>query len=722
MIQMNTKTFVNVYNNYPEVANRQIRFLRRYLRFTQNAAFQNTYWCRFMPSYQSHIGSRSEKTVNLITKSFKSCYAPQNITGVIVGHCRVLEFAFGRIYDGRTESSRCAVNPDKMYTLILAMSWEYGLIKINVEDFSFKLGDSLAPNYFLLFISTNETFGNKLCDYRFAAKSRLFDCLETFSLFDTLKRKRATSPRVWLTSSRLIHSPNYTLDYVVHRRTFTNERVKEILMKETLNRANESAGTYNFNFEAKMIILPKHEILMSSSVLVDDMTTRFISCYEKPTLRFQMYIKPFDVEVWGFLALCCCSIAVLIYIYNRTFHLSGSFSPIFFFFSTLVEEPYSVPVAIWNSKIFKIITLTWLLMAIVFTNLYIGLMISDVTAPVRGEIFNTFDKVLGMKNDNVMPPEAMASDIKEFWYINYTSTIRLTGNAIGKFQQGCDRLYARKMYAQYDGSGYESHHAQFRNSDSFALLQKEDESCTENAKVSNQVRKRFLSIPWMYTVFNRLYGEIRHAVRLHLDFRYISRTYRFFSPRNRFYPKDPQISDSKIAKIQLYSATAIENELVACERSIFLGESKALNHELSYLKINYPRKYFYISNDTLETGWSKPIVWMFMNSGSSKVPRYFKMLSEAGIRDVLLGLRKEKYYLKRRSGTQFVQEGMLRGKSIGMSGSIQTIFIISITCFSVATLVFYTGSWTQKASSVQIMYIYQSLLYRITKSNTNLLY
>jgi hypothetical protein len=77
-----------------------------------------------------------------------------------------------------------------------------------------------------------------------------------------------------------------------------------------------------------------------------------------------------------------------------------------------------------------------------------------------------------------------------------------------------------------------------------------------------------------------------------------------------------------------------------------------------------------------------------MNSGSSKVPRYFRMLSEAGIRDVLLGLRKEKYYLKRRSGTQFVQEEMLRGKNIGMSGSIQTIFIISITCLSVATLVF----------------------------------
>jgi hypothetical protein len=38
--------------------------------------------------------------------------------------------------------------------------------------------------------------------------------------------------------------------------------------------------------------------------------------------------------------------------------------------------------------------LYWLLTAMMFTNLYIGLMITDVVAPLKGDVLNTFDDFL----------------------------------------------------------------------------------------------------------------------------------------------------------------------------------------------------------------------------------------------------------------------------------------------------------------------------------------
>jgi hypothetical protein len=663
----------------------------RYLRFTQNTDYQNKHWYRFFPSNNSLIGSRSERTLNLITTDIKPCYTPKTAAEnkkrkpvEFTDECGILEFVFGCIPDGPTAEPRCLVNADKVYTLILSMSWELGLGKRNLQKFALALGYNWLSNYFLVFISTNKTVTETLCDYGYGTHLMLLNCEDTFRLFDTVTiRKMTRSPRTWYTSLVLQHSITNTLHSSIQRQAFTQQRADEFLMVECLNRANESAEAGYFH-AAEMSILSFHEPLTSSSVLVADLTTRFISCFEKPTLIFWMYFKPFHAEVWGLIALCFSGIAVVIHIYNRMLNLSASFSPIFFFLSTLVEEPYSVPNALWNSRIFKIITLGWLLTAIVFTNLYIGLMISDVTAPVRGEIFNNFDKVLGITNESMTPSRYMLYDVRTFWQQNHTSNVHLDRET--RQIEGCHTLYLFNMNLTHESVGYERHLAQFRNSESFAVLQKEIDKCNGIAEIPNEFRRHYQYHPWMYSVFSHLLDELIKYKPLFS--RYSIRLYALFSPRNRHYPKDPQFSKQEIDKIPIYTAAAIEKELVACERSIFVGEYKDVITELSYLKTNYPRKHFYISNDTFEGGWSTPVVWIFRNSGSSKFPRYFQLLWEAGVRDVLLGLRKQKYYLKRRVGTQYIQERMLRGTNIGMSGSIQTVFIISIASFSVATLVF----------------------------------
>jgi hypothetical protein len=608
-----------------------------------------------------------------------------------VGKCSVFNVAHGRIpildFRGTILYSRCYAHHEKVYTIIVAMSWEQDLVKKNVKHFRSILGAEWS-HYFLLFISTNKTAAETICDYAFAADAILLSCVEACDIVDVVASRRVNYIIEWFTRIGVNHSPYKTSDHIIDRQYFTQQHVDQFLMTEALKSANESAGNTFNTGSPQMYIVSWYETTSSSSVLVDQLTTGFISCFEKPKLKFQMYFKPFDIEVWMFITLSCSIITGVIHIYNRIFHLSTSFSPIFFFMSTLVEEPYSVPSAIWNSRVFKIITLAWIVTAIMFTNLYNGLVISDVTAPVRGEIFNTFDKVLAI-NDKTIPSPTMFSQLAGFWEFNYTRTFVLNNTIRQALNQGCEGIYvaSKDTLYQYDSSGYETHHAQFRTSESFVILHKPMEKC-EEYDVSNEIRKRFLSLPSMHALFDRLFDGIFQSNHFHRDVRYLRCLYALFSPKHRLYPKNPNIPPTKLEKIPSYFSAAIEKELVACERSIFIGERKALNTELSYLKTNYPRKHFYISNDTLESSWSTPIIWNFMKTGKSKVPRYFKQLLEAGGRDVLLRLRKHTYYLKRRIGTQFVQEEMLKEVVIGMSGSIQTIFIILIASLSIATMVF----------------------------------
>jgi hypothetical protein len=663
--------------------------LSRYLPVIQTLASENIHWCRFIPSYQSLIGSRSQKTLNIITTSIKPCYSSADVREQ-EKKCSFFNIVFGRIRGGRTADSVCMVNADKMYTIILAMQREHEMIQYKVELFRKTLGTVWSAYYSFLFISTEKSVPEALCGYAFKADTIYLMCLNSLRLVDGFTTITKNSAKVWTTSIGVHFSPSINLDTVTQREFFTQNPVNFFLMTETLKFANESAG-YQYYDSPEMRISSQYETIISSTVHVDDLTTRFISCFEKPTLKFQMYVKPFDIEVWVSLTLCCFLIAGLIHIYNRIFHFSGSFSPIFFFVSTLVEEPYSVPSALWNSRILKIVTLAWLLTAIVFTNLYIGLMISDVTAPVRGEIFDTFDKVLGLTKDQTIPSLKMFYQLRAFWKTNYTNT-RLNRTTLHVFTEGCEDIFGKYRFIlhQYDSSGYEIHLAQFRSSESFAILQNQIEKCEGNEFISNNVRSRFLSQPLMYGIFYRLFnGLIRlHFQLINHDVRYLRRLYAFFSPKHRHYPKNPYFPQTELDQIPIFLSAAIEKELVACERSIFIGERKDLNMELSYLKTNYPRKHFYISNDTFESGWSTPIIWTFKDSKNSKVPLYFKLLLEAGVRDVLLGLRKHNYYLKRRVGTKFVQAEMLKVTIIGMSGSIQTIFIITFACLSIATMVF----------------------------------
>jgi hypothetical protein len=164
-------------------------------------------------------------------------------------------------------------------------------------------------------------------------------------------------------------------------------------------------------------------------------------------------------------------------------------------------------------------------------------------------------------------------------------------------------------------------------------------------------------------------------------------TIEFFSPKYRNYPKQPNFTDSEDGEIKLFVDAAVEKELVACGKSIFLADEIKLLAELRYLKENFPQIRFYVGNDSMEFGLKRKLTWQFENLGTSKVAYYLKLLLQAGVRDAILSIQAHLYYLKRRSGTRLIKMGILP-IPVDMKGPTQTIFIILVTITSLAFLQF----------------------------------
>jgi hypothetical protein len=642
------------------------------------------HWCRFIPVQGSFIGSRTENTLNLVSVDMKNCYALNKIKVHEVDRCKVLEVVRGRIYDGTEKVSECLINCDQMITLVIVQSWNTldGIVR-NSNNFWTQFQSSDLPNHMLVF-KPSGVDSITLC--HFVYSNNLWDmtllCFEKMEMSKSLfYRMETSSYRIWKNSANVAYSSNKNaMDPSITFSMYSEARAEEILTIECLKRANESGTDRPTFFGVTMEEVNEWQSLGHAEryLLVDTTRTHFLSCHSEPNVQFIMYLKPFHAYVWSTLFLCCSFIALLISVYNRKFKLSKSFNPFLFFISTLVEEPYSVPSIVWNNNVFRTITCTWMLTAMVFTNLYAGIMISDVTAPLPGEILKNFDQVMNTDKEYMKLKDLDYYDLADFLLSNYTDANNSC--TLRRYTTDCG------IKSCFDRIRYDRHYARFRDQNSFSLLQSPIEFCN-GKRILNAEQIKHISHPWMYSGVSFVEKELQ--VRSHDDDEaYSKRLKAFFSPKNRLYPEDPKFSVHHNRANLHFLSSAIEKELVACRKSIFMAERNDLTDEKLYLKINYPMTSFYVSDDTFEGRGSKPVIWTFFRGGKSKVRYYLQQLIESGVRGGIVGLRKNQFYLKRRIGTSYIRNSMPKEANWGISGSIQTVFMIMFGSLSVALAVF----------------------------------
>jgi hypothetical protein len=635
------------------------------------------FWCRFFP-FRSFIGFRSANTVNLIHVNVTQCHESRRskINKNCKFECDILKFVGGYINHGNEVKRRCHVDGNQMYTLFFVPAIEQYFERQHAFNFWINLGSQRFPNYFLVVYSSPVEHLRTVCAFTVRGRDASLYCETPSSISNAILRKEPYLSKAWSTGMEFEYLPNQYSDISTLRDAYLYLRVDDFLCIEVLRRANESGQRYDrySGTALKRSMHMKHESV-GQYMTVDDSSTLFLSCYVKPLVKFGLYFKPFDLEVWISIALCCSIITLFIYVYNWTHKLSKSFNPFFFFVSTLFEEPYSVPLVFWNNRMFKILTIAWLLTAVIFTNLYIGLMVSDVTAPLQGETLSSFDQVLNVDKLNVSDFREDMHQLEMYWVLEVPRKI---DPRTMKFSPCKGNFHAEN---------FEIYQSKFQDKEAFVMLSSPIESCL-GKEPTFVMQKQFRSHPKMYSEFNNIEEKLSRYLHRYEDPTYARRLLSFLSPTKRHYPLNPEFEEISGKEIHQFLSAAIEKELVACKKSIFVGQSNDLTYELSYLKDNYPRKTFYISTGTFENKFRNSIVWRFWNAGKSKVPYYFHRFIEAGIHDAISRLRKYLFYHRRRSGTKLVQQILSNDMTLGITGSIQTIFFVCLGGLAVAAITF----------------------------------
>jgi hypothetical protein len=631
--------------------------------FKNNATTATTHVCRFF-HIGRNIGSRTHNIINIVQLDTQPPFYSL--------HTGYLRFLIPNLYWPTLE---CHFSGSITQTIFLGDDVVHKMFTKTLTPILHPIGAYFLRNTVLLFDLRSSLSNWKICRAIRVGNNFVPLCLESHSIvpgmFDSkVMTKMAVGETV---KSSFVPADNTN----VLRERYYLRSINDILESEVFLKYNAS---YHVSEHLKGAMYTEHlgfPLQTDAFVLLEDIATNFLSCYTTPVLRFEMYVKPFELELWLCIGSCLSSIAIFIYIYNRYKKLSPSFSPFFFFVSTLVEEPYSVLTALWNDNKFKVITIAWLLTAMIFTNLYAGLMISDLTVPLKGEVLHALEDIFGAYDKNDLLFKTSFMDDNDFWWDNYTES-HMPNDTVLMFEPRKKINYSK----------YDTFHQQFREAEHFALLQPPQIYKDELFKPANETER--LGNPFMYKFFGRFLTDARFAYLQPKTFnpRYEFYVVKFISPKYRHYPRDPQFPLSKQGSIHHLMTAAVEKEIVDCGRSIFIAELNELRAELLYLQRNYPERTFYVGNGTIESGEMQKLLWQYTGHGTAIPAQYLRDLLQGGFRTHILQIQSHRNYLERRIGTDIIKEQEQTVAGMDMNGSIQTIFIILVAILVLGSSVF----------------------------------
>lgn len=122
-------------------------------------------------------------------------------------------------------------------------------------------------------------------------------------------------------------------------------------------------GTYNY-------IKPNIKIITKT------IGFQYFSCYRERYQTFEIYIAPFQLELW--LVLLTTLVLVIGLTWMYTYFTNNPFCAWIFILATMFEETGHVPKNMAENTYFRLTFGCWCIMSVILTNCYNGLMISDL--------------------------------------------------------------------------------------------------------------------------------------------------------------------------------------------------------------------------------------------------------------------------------------------------------------------------------------------------------
>jgi hypothetical protein len=459
-------------------------------RYPQNllGTLNLTLYEKFFP-INGLIASRTRNIMNIVQLNFKN-YIRVGKPSYFQNEIDIFDFVYGGKYRGT--DAHILLGNEKLFRMCSRAT----------STFSKILGTYWTKNNLFAFKFKTEMLLWRICGIRYVPLrdgSVELACVWSSTITQNALDIRVITERIWRISFANEEEEEESSEKEV-RESYFQSHVDAILVNEIFRKSNESMIprlSLEFTAAGGIFRQSKSEIHESSDYLmiIEQFETKFLSCYATPVLRFEMYVRPFELPLWISIGTILSSISIFIYVYNRKKNLSPSFSPFFFFVSTLFEEPYSVPTVLWNDTKFKILTIVWLLTAVIFTNLYAGDMIGDLSVPIREQALYSFQDVFGVRG-NVEITEMPPVENVLFWRKNYTSS------KVDNLNAEYDTIPHLRGLSSLDYNDYDAYLQKFRKPDHFALLQA-PMSNNEGTFWRGVPRSETLAMPFMYNVFDR---------------------------------------------------------------------------------------------------------------------------------------------------------------------------------------------------------------------------
>ena len=150
----------------------------------------------------------------------------------------------------------------------------------------------------------------------------------------------------------------------------------------------------------------KYPILQSSSYFNPTETNgfRFMTCHLKEkSLSFQAYITPYQIEAWLTITATFCFSTIFLTILFQFKNIQEN--GFLLIYSFLLEHGYHLSKRLTQLKAFNVFLGTFLLMGIVLTNGYKGIVITDLTSPIQESRLRSFKEAMEQNHSILTSPK-----------------------------------------------------------------------------------------------------------------------------------------------------------------------------------------------------------------------------------------------------------------------------------------------------------------------------
>lgn len=362
-------------------------------------------------------------------------------------------------------------------------------------------------------------------------------------------------------------------------------------------------GPLQFQDKLFITLLPEHNAFS------------FLTCYAMQTVSFEFYVTPFSPEIWYFLATTFLTLVLILWSYLLHKKYRGSFCSWMYVLRALLEDGVPVPGQIERLPAFRWTLGSWLIVSVLLSNCYNGLMITGLNSPLSTKGVETFrDLVCDWK------------DIKNF-------------------EDATDSLFSKGELVSY--------------------LQKMPKNTSSNLKEMQLLPKKdcfsLLSLQPTFSSDNQYSSTTKVTYVLPEFFKFLMDFIKVYHwpirdkppaaytlALNLFHWKHghvPKALEHLGIPSQDYTSL-IESEVVGCGKTVFVGKPLEVETELEYLRMSYSWIKFYREKDSLSTVVSGVGI---VAAGTSRIVQDFRAFIDSGIYGRLIEQHSRRNYKRKRA-------------------------------------------------------------------------